>query len=118
MNLQSSHALRRQIWELLASDDKGAVLEAEGLAQLLPQPCSEPDELTSQCIFDVAFAMEGLGDDRCAMQLYKRVLEYPVVVTKYPASAWFRIGVCIARQGNLCEAVRCYRETLRLVENE
>lgn len=84
------------------------------MTRLLPPPGELPDELTAQCIFEGAFGVEFFGDDDLAIELYRRVLAYAVVNTKYVASAWFRLGVCTCRQGNLAEAIHCYREALRL----
>lgn len=114
MGADSPETLRRTIWDLLESRDHSATLAALELTSRLPPPGDAPDELTAQCIFDAGFAIEYFGDDAAAIELYRRVLRYPVVDTKYIASAWFRIGVCIGRQGNLAEAIGCYRESIRL----
>ena len=109
--------LRREIWELLQTADEVNVSQAIDLTSLLPVPSDVPDELTAQCLFDSGFSAEYFGKDDLAIELYRRVLAYPVKDTKYPASAWFRIGVCIGRQGKLSEAIHCYREALRIARD-
>jgi tetratricopeptide (TPR) repeat protein len=117
MDTDSPETLRRAIWDMIESRDHSATLTAIELTSQLPPPGDAPDELTAQCIFDAGFAIEFFGDDAAAIELYRRVLRYRVVDTKYTASAWFRTGVCTGRQGNLAEAIECYRESLRLARN-
>jgi len=117
MNTASPETLRRAIWEMIESRDHSAIVTAVELTRQFPPPSEVPDEPTAQCIFDTGFAIEFFGDDATAIELYRRVLSYRVVDTKYVASAWFRIGVCICRQGNLAEAIKCYRESLRLASD-
>jgi tetratricopeptide (TPR) repeat protein len=114
MDTASPNTLRCAIWEILQSRDHSAIVAAVELTRNLPPPGDVSDELTAQCIFDAGFAIEFFGEDATAIELYRRVLLYPVLDTKYIASAWFRIGVCTCRQGNLAEAIKCYRESLRL----
>ncbi|MBZ5603446.1 MAG: tetratricopeptide repeat protein [Acidobacteriia bacterium] len=114
MNGDAAIALRERIWELLRDRGQAAVETALHLSSDLPVPGEIPDDLTAQCIFDIGFELERLGQDQQAMAQYRRVTRYRTAQPKYPASAWFRLGVCLRRRGDYGQAVDGYRKSLAL----
>jgi tetratricopeptide (TPR) repeat protein len=110
--------LRERIWTLLRSRDPDPVKQATELCEYLPAPSHVPDELTAQCLFDVGFELERLGDDEQAMAKYRQAARYPFTNPKYAASAWFRIGICVRRQGRYQQTVECFRTALDLSRDQ
>ena len=109
--MSTADDLRREIWELLKTADEANVFAAAELTPSLPPSRARlPTSLTAQCISRRRLRRIVFGKDNLAIELYRRVLPYPVIDTKSQASAWFRIGVCAGRQGRLAEAMSCYRE--------
>jgi len=109
-------ALREEIWSILRSGDAEAAMRVLELSSALPPPSEIPDSLTAHCIFDIAFEFERLGNDTIAMEQYRRVLQYRGTAARYPASAWFRLGVCLRRQGNYAQSIDSFRKSLTLAE--
>jgi tetratricopeptide (TPR) repeat protein len=112
MSSGSDDGIVQQIAVLLASGRVEAVREAVALVPTLSAPSAHLADETAHTVFQVGQQAEMLEDASIASALYRRVLEYPVESVHIHAGAWYRLGECQRRAGDLAEAAQSYRHAI------
>jgi tetratricopeptide (TPR) repeat protein len=109
-------AFCRSLWQQLQTFRRDDILAAVELSWDFPRPGEEPgpQDLVAQALHDIALHAESLGDWDLCLNLYRRVLDYPVACGEITADSRFRLAYCLERKGQLLEAIAAYRQAIEL----